>query len=154
MQRVTNCILVVEDRILLSKKPKRGWYAIPGGKMERGETVKEAVIGECWDETGLRIETCALNGVFTFVVSDKMQSDQELMMFTFVSNTYNRVLAEHCNEGELEWVPVDAIKTLPMAEGDRKIFEHVLTTDTMLFGSFYYTVDYELQGMRLDPSRQ
>src|SRR5699024_3164281 len=85
----------------------------------------------------------------TFVVSDKMQSEQEWMMFTFVSNTYNGVLAEHCNEGELEWVPVDAIKTLPMAEGDRKIFEHVLTTDTMLFGSFYYTVDYELQGMGL-----
>ncbi|HLR08910.1 MAG TPA: 8-oxo-dGTP diphosphatase [Bacillota bacterium] len=154
MQRVTNCILVVEDRILLIKKPKRGWYAIPGGKMERGETVKEAVVREFWEETGLRIETCALKGVFTFVVSDKMQSEQEWMMFTFVSNTYNGVLAEHCNEGELEWVPVDAIKTLPMAEGDRKIFEHVLTTDTMLFGSFYYTVDYELQGMRLDPSRQ
>src|SRR5699024_5050838 len=154
MQRVTNCILVVEDRILLIKKPKRGWYAIPGGKMERGETVKEAVVREFWEETGLRIETCALKGVFTFVVSDKRQSEQEWMMFTFVSNTYNGGLAEHCNEGELAWVRVDSIKTLPMADGDRNISDQVLTTDKMLFGSFYDTVDYELQAMRLDPSTQ
>src|SRR5699024_1900392 len=115
---------------------KRGWYAIPGGKMEPGETIKESVVREYWEETGLHLESCDLRGVFTFVVSDGDQPEHEWMMFTFASDTYSGKLAERCDEGELEWVPADAVKTLPMAEGDRNIFEHVLTSDTMLFGSF------------------
>lgn len=151
MQRVTNCILMQDDKILLLKKPRRGWYAIPGGKMEQGESVKESVVREYREETSLHIQNPELAGVFTFTVQDKETLVPEWMMFTFICNAYKGELTEHCNEGILEWVERDKITELPMAAGDRKIFEHVLTKKEMLYGSFSYTKNYNLIDMRLDP---
>ncbi|WP_188454104.1 8-oxo-dGTP diphosphatase [Virgibacillus oceani] len=152
MQRVTNCIVIDNDKILLLKKPRRGWYAIPGGKMEQGETIKESVTREYREETALNIINPKLAGVFTFNILENETINQEWMMFTFVSRAYDGILTEYCVEGELEWIPLSLINDLPMAEGDRKIFKHVLSNDgDILYGTFTYTVDYELLDERLDP---
>ncbi|RYG74426.1 8-oxo-dGTP diphosphatase [Lentibacillus lipolyticus] len=152
MQRVTNCILIQDETILLIKKPRRGWYAIPGGKMEQGETIKESAVREFQEETGLQLIDPVLGGAFTFTVYRNDDLAKEWMMFTFVCTQSEGKLTSFCKEGELEWVSVDAIHDLPMAEGDRKIFDHVLSMDEMLFGSFAYTEDYELLHLRLDPT--
>lgn len=152
MQRVTNCILIQNDKVLLLKKPRRGWYAIPGGKMEQGETIKESVEREYREETSLHLQNPELAGVFTFTVDDEETMVPEWMMFTFICNSFKGELTAHCDEGVLEWVERDKINELPMAEGDRKIFKHVLTKSGILYGSFSYTIDYDLLEMRLDPS--
>nr|MBR9646549.1 NUDIX domain-containing protein [Streptococcus sp. 11-4097] len=41
MQRVTNCVLIRDNEVLLLQKPRRNWWVAPGGKMERGETVRD-----------------------------------------------------------------------------------------------------------------
>ncbi|MFZ3579307.1 8-oxo-dGTP diphosphatase [Virgibacillus sp. DJP39] len=152
MQRVTNCILIHNNRILLLKKPRRGWYAIPGGKMEQGESIKESVVREFWEETSLQLLNPEVTGVFTFTVHDQIDEFvHEWMMFTFVCHDFKGVLTEHCNEGILEWVETDKISELPMAEGDKKIFKHVLSKSGMLYGSFSYTREYDLLDERLDP---
>lgn len=152
MQRVTNCILLNDNNILLIKKPRRGWYAIPGGKMEQGESIKETAVREYREETNLELIDPALAGVFTFTIYNDQTIVQEWMMFTFFCRSYKGTLANYCHEGELEWVSRHAINDLPMAEGDRKIFEHVLISDKMLYGSFQYTEDLCLIDCRLDPS--
>lgn len=153
MQRVTNCIVIDNNHILLLKKPRRGWYAIPGGKMERGESIKESVVREYREETALTIHQPELMGAFTFSIFSSGSFIQEWMMFTFVCYSYDGVLIEHCAEGELEWVQIDHIKNLPMTEGDRKIFEHVLSSSKkQLYGTFSYTEDYELLDLHLDAS--
>lgn len=151
MQRVTNCILIQNDKILLLKKPRRGWYAIPGGKMEQGESIKESVTREYREETSLHLQNPKLAGAFTFTVHDQ-ETIQEWMMFTFICDASVGELTEHCNEGTLEWVEQGKIKDLPMAEGDKKIFEHILSKSGILYGSFSYTKDYNLLDIRLDPS--
>ncbi|MFB4167879.1 NUDIX domain-containing protein [Virgibacillus sp. JSM 102003] len=153
MQRVTNCILLDNEKVLLLKKPRRGWYAIPGGKMEQGESIKESVVREYLEETELQLIKPSLAGAFTFSVFNDETVVHEWMMFTFICKNFTGKLTEHCNEGELEWVALDNIKNLPMAEGDRKIFEHVLSSEAMLYGSFSYTENYELIKLRLDPTR-
>ncbi|WP_404454220.1 8-oxo-dGTP diphosphatase [Virgibacillus necropolis] len=152
MQRVTNCILIQQNKILLLKKPRRGWYATPGGKMEQGESIKESVIREYREETSLHLQNPELAGAFTFIVQNADRVVQEWMMFTFICNAFEGVQTEHCDEGILEWVDQDKINELPMAEGDKKIFEHVLSKSGMMYGSFSYTEDYDLLDMQLDPS--
>ncbi len=126
---------------------------MPGGKMEQGESIKESVTREYREETGLHLTEPQLAGSFTFTIFNDDDLVQEWMMFTFICKEFEGKLAEYCSEGELEWVAIDDVKDLPMAEGDRKIFEHVLSSDAMLFGSFAYTEDYNLIDLRLDPSR-
>lgn len=151
MQRVTNSILIDNGHVLLLKKPRRGWYAMPGGKMEQNETIKEAAIREFREETALNIHDPALAGIFTFSIVDGETIQNEWMMFTFVSHAFDGRLTDYCEEGELAWIPFEQIRGLPMAAGDLKIFEHVLTSNAMLYGSFCYTPNDELLDVRLDP---
>jgi len=47
-----------ENKILLIKrntKPFVGFWALPGGRMDPGETIEETVVRECKEETGLDI---------------------------------------------------------------------------------------------------
>lgn len=151
MQRVTNCILIKNEHVLLLKKPRRGWYAIPGGKMEPNETIKEAAVREFREETALNIHDPALAGVFTFSIFANEAHKEEWMMFTFVSYEADGRLTDYCDEGELAWIPFEQIRELPMAAGDLKIFEHVLASKAILYGAFSYTPDYALLDYRFDP---
>jgi 8-oxo-dGTP diphosphatase len=47
------------DRILLIKRnttPFKGYWALPGGRKERGEAVEDAIVREVKEETGLNVE--------------------------------------------------------------------------------------------------
>lgn len=152
MQRVANCILRVDDKVLLLKKPRRGWYVAPGGKMEAGENVKDSVVREFKEETGLHIKNPELRGSFTFIMREEEKTVQEWMMFTFYTTNFSGTLLNESEEGELEWVPVDEVLNKPMAEGDRFIFDHLLHSDGQLYGTFVYTTDFTLIDQDLNPS--
>jgi 8-oxo-dGTP diphosphatase len=51
-----------EQRILLKEDPLRGWE-LPGGHVERGETLPAAVIREVKEETGIDISIIKLCGI-------------------------------------------------------------------------------------------
>ncbi|UFT98501.1 8-oxo-dGTP diphosphatase [Radiobacillus kanasensis] len=152
MRRTANGILLKDDHILMIKKPRRGWYAMPGGKMELGESVKEAVTREFREETGLELADPELTGVYTYIILDGEQVEMEWMMFAFSAHDYTKDLVSHSEEGELEWIPISEVLDKPMADGDRLILEHAIHRDGIMYGTFYYTPDYSLLSYRLDPS--
>ena len=52
-------VLVHEGRVLLirrGKDPLRGRWVVPGGTVELGETLEEALVREMEEETGLLVE--------------------------------------------------------------------------------------------------
>src|SRR5699024_2041924 len=104
----------------------------------------EGAAREFKEETDLDIIEPKLQGVFSFLMYDGDTLENEWMMYTFVSKNYEGTLTSYCPEGILEWVPVKDILKVPMAEGDREIFKHVLTKDDILYGTFSYTTEVEL----------
>lgn len=152
LQRVTNCVLVKDGKVLLLQKPKRGWWVAPGGKMEQGESVREACIREYREETGIYLKNPKLKGVFTIVVKDQAQTISEWMMFTFFADQFAGENVPYCEEGKLEWHPLETIRQLPMAPGDYHILDYALKGSEVMYGTFIYTEDFELLSYRLDPS--
>lgn len=152
MQRVTNCVLVKDGHVLLLKKPRRGWWVAPGGKMEQGESIREACIREYREETGLYIKNPQLKGVFTFVMKRGEEVVSEWMMFTFFAEHFDGENVVQCEEGELAWHPIEQIPTLSMAPGDYHIIDYVIKGTGMMYGTFTYTEEFELLSYRLDPS--
>ncbi|WP_307324880.1 NUDIX hydrolase [Evansella vedderi] len=152
MQRVTHCILTNDDKVLMLKKPSRGWWVAPGGKMEQGESIRESVTREYFEETGITLENPKLRGIFTIIIEEKGNVVDEWMMFTFQGDKFNGQTLKESPEGALAWQPLDSINDLPMAPGDYLIFDHVLSNgDTeIMYGTFKYTENFKLLAYRLD----
>lgn len=119
--------------------------------MESGESVKDTVIREFREETGLFLKDPLLKGVFTFLTKEGETTVSEWMMFTFFAEEYEGELLSESREGKLEWVDASRLVDLPMAEGDRHLLEYVLHGSGMIFGTFTYTPDDELIAYRLEP---
>ena len=151
MQRVTNCVLVKDNQLLLLKKPRRGWWVATGGKMEPGESVRDACIREYREETGVYLRNPSLKGIFTFIMKEEDKVLSEWMMFTFFATESDGVNVEVCEEGELAWHSTEEIKNLEMAEGDSHILDYMIHGTGIIYGTFTYTPEFELLSYRLDP---
>ncbi|MDM7935424.1 MAG: NUDIX hydrolase [Methanothrix sp.] len=63
-----DAVILFEGGIVLIRRanpPFQGRYALPGGFVEVGETVEEAVMREASEETGLAIELLGLVGIYS-----------------------------------------------------------------------------------------
>jgi len=152
MQRITNCVLRKGNQILLLQKPSRGWWVAPGGKMELGESVKESVVREYFEETGVTLKNPTVKGIFTINIKEEENVISEWMMFTFIADQYEGVNLNESREGKIKWHSVDEVLKLPMAPGDYHIIDHCMNGNGTVYGTFTYTPDYKLLSYRLDPS--
>src|SRR5437868_4012784 len=64
--RISVSALIFDDeRILLALRRDIDWWNLPGGGMEYGETVEEAICREVHEETGLLVAIERLVGVYS-----------------------------------------------------------------------------------------
>ena len=150
MQRVTNCLIIDQDHVLLLKKPRHGWYAMPGGKMEPGESVHESVLREVEEETGLVIAKPQLYSVATMLKESAPSSTKEWMMFTFKTDQFSGEVVEESPEGQLEWIPISKLDQIPTAPSDRLIHQYIINKDQPLYGSFNLDEKDQLISFRLN----
>ncbi|MBL0386877.1 8-oxo-dGTP diphosphatase [Tumebacillus sp. ITR2] len=144
MQLVVHCVIEQEDKVLMLQKPRRGWWVVPGGKVETGESLHEAVVREIGEETGLVLQDPELRGVFTILVEENGQLVNHWMLFTFAAGSFTGELVSECEEGILEWVPLDEWMKRPMAEGDKRFLPQIREAEGLVTGTFRYTPEYEL----------
>ena len=59
--------IVYNDRgeILLEKRADNGWWGLPGGHIDVGESVEQAAVREIWEETGIRARVRRLVGIYS-----------------------------------------------------------------------------------------
>ena len=82
---VAGCIPIWGDQVLLCKRaiePRYGWWTLPAGFMENGETTVEAAARETLEEASTQVEILDLFAVFNLP-----QINQVYMMFKAVLPT-------------------------------------------------------------------
>jgi len=66
-----------DDKILLVKRdtvPFKGYWALPGGRMDPGERVEQTIVRECKEETGLDVEIVRVMGEYVEIgVKDEVE---------------------------------------------------------------------------------
>lgn len=106
---------------------KDKWIGV-GGHFEEGESPEDCLIREVREETGLTLTEWQYRGIVTFV-SDEAPTEY---MHLFTAAGFAGQMKETCDEGTLEWVPIEKIPTLNLWEGD-KIFLRLLSENAPFF---------------------
>lgn len=119
IELTTLCLVRRGDRILLQNRVKADWrgYALPGGHVEPGESIVDAVVREIREETGLHLRRVSLRGVKQFPIASG-----RYVVFLFYSDDFEGELRSS-GEGKVEWIDRDRIAQLPTVDD----FEELLT---------------------------
>ena len=105
---------------------KDKWIGV-GGHFEEGESPEECVIREVKEETGYTLTSYRYRGIITFVSGAGVTEYMSL----FTADGFEGEPAA-CDEGELEWVPIEKVRELNIWEGD-KIFFRLLEENVPFF---------------------
>lgn len=105
---------------------KDKWIGV-GGHFKRGESPEECVLREVKEETGYTLTSFRYRGIVTFLCGD--EGLEYMSLFTADGFTGEPI---PCNEGELEWVPIERVWKLELWEGD-KIFFRLLEEEEPFF---------------------
>ncbi len=132
---VTGCIPEWEDRILLCRRaiePRRGYWTLPAGFMELGETVAEGAMRESWEEANARVHIHSLYTIF-----DVPHAAQVFMMFrarlldTGVSPGQETLELDLFQEDRIPWADIaftTVLHTLEYYFADRRRQRFLLHT--------------------------
>ncbi len=103
------------DRVLFINR-KNNWkgYAFPGGHLDNGESMHECIIREIYEETGLQLKSVNYIGITHFF---NTENNKRHIISNFTSSDYEGILLPYCDEGDIEWVKIEDISTLQLAEG-------------------------------------
>jgi 8-oxo-dGTP diphosphatase len=103
-----SALLFDECRVLLAHRRDIDWWNLPGGGMELGETVEEAVKREVLEETGLEVEVEQLVGVYS-------KPQKREVVLTFRCRKVGGVLTETEESRECRYFIPDnlPVNTLP-----------------------------------------
>ena len=110
---VTAAMCIIYDRkkgILLEKRTDNGMWCVPGGALELGETLEEALIREVKEETSLDIFNPKLFDVKAGV--HMVYPNKDEVYYTDVVyeiNEYKGELKPDAESKELRWVPVNEL---------------------------------------------
>jgi len=127
-RQVSTLVYALRDGLVLMmhrrKEPNLGQWTAPGGKVEIDESPLECAVRELGEETGLlAVSRPELRLIIT--ETSPVSNWQWLMFVYLVRDVTGEVVAD-LSEGDLAWVPVDAVAALPIPQADALFYPFVL----------------------------
>lgn len=117
-----------QEKFLICKRPATKscgllWEFV-GGKVEKGETLEQALIRECREELGI---TLSVGDVFTEVVHQYPDITVHLTLFFASIQEGEPRRLEH---NDIRWITPAEIERFPFCPADREILEKIISEYT------------------------
>jgi len=117
------------DRILLIKRLDNGRWALPGGAVEFGESVPQALVREVREETGIDIEVTGVVGIYSdprhVIAYDDGEVRQEFAI-CLAGRPVGGALRGSDESTDVAWVEVSQLDELDMHPTQRLRVRHAL----------------------------
>lgn len=128
------CLIHNEDSYLLQDRVKKDWngYTLPGGHIEPGESIVDAVVREMKEETGLTIKSPRLCGVKQFPIEGG-----RYIVFLFETDQFEGKVVDS-DEGKMHWVKISELSNVKLVDDFEELIE-VMMNDSLT--EFQYVVE-------------
>ena len=107
-------IIIHNGKMLIVKRgsdPGKGKWSVPGGLVELGETVKEAVEREVLEECNLKVEASHLIDIVDNIIQDKNgRIKYHFIILDFFAKLRGGKLKPNSEIIEAKWVPIDEVE--------------------------------------------
>ena len=120
-------ILFRRDRILMAqrgKEPLKGWWSLPGGALEIGESLHQGVCREVREETGLEVEPVRMFEIFERIIRDDAGTPEyHYVLIDYVCRVTGGSLFPGDDVCAVEWVRRQDLASLQITEGTLAVIE-------------------------------
>lgn len=120
------------DRILLAergKEPLKGYWSLPGGVLETGETLDAGVRREVFEETGLTVETAGVAEVFERIMRDEAgRAEYHYVLIDYFCRVTGGALCAGDDCSAARWFEIAELPGLLLTEGTLGVIEKAYET--------------------------
>jgi len=121
-----DAIIQRNSSILLVKRrrdPYKNCFALPGGFVNEGETIEEAIIREVYEETSLEVYPIDILGVYS---DPKRDLRGHMLTVVFIVLIVKGNSSAGDDAQEISWIPINKINEIEIA------FDHKLLIEDFL----------------------
>ncbi|MGA3044907.1 MAG: NUDIX hydrolase [Bryobacteraceae bacterium] len=115
------------DKILLverGKQPLKGYWSLPGGVLEAGETLEQGIVREVREETGLEVRPLKVLEIFERIVRDASGAPEyHYVLIDYICRVTGGSLRAADDASRAEWVPRRLLSTYQITTGTLPVIE-------------------------------
>ena len=121
IQKIGVTAFIIKDgRLLVVKKSKNelflsGYYEMPGGKVEFGESTEDALLREVKEETSLRIKIIKPYSTFSYLSNNNQRHTIDIQFLTELTDNPDNIKlsSEH---DEFKWIEKEEIDNYKISD--------------------------------------